>query len=52
MTEMLKVVDKDERTAIVSMFHMLKNVEENMHIRQMKDLKKTNGTPRDEKYNI
>lgn len=55
MTEMTKLADEGRKTEIVSMFHLLENVEGNIQMmrRDMKDIKKdSNLTSRDEDDSI
>lgn len=47
---MMELADQDAKAVITNMFHMLRNVEENMNMmrREIKDLKNPTGTYKDE----
>lgn len=38
MAELMELADKDPKMAIINMFHMLKHVKKNMHIRDIGDM--------------
>lgn len=51
-TKMMKIADKDNKTAIINMFHMLKKIDKYISMTEEKwkiFLKDSNGASRDEK---